>query len=173
MLNEEERTISNPQSIPSHPATRPSRPDGWMNWYSFLLTMITNNLFRECLASIPEDTRAELELSFCIAERIAAILKSKGLTQRDFADMMGKRESEVSKWLTGRHNFTTNTIARIQLALGEDVICVPSSVRPYHFDTAPSASFVADEGKPWTEAITKIWRRNSYQHTTFLYWQQE
>lgn len=24
--------------------------------------MITNNLFRECLASIPEDTRAELEL---------------------------------------------------------------------------------------------------------------
>lgn len=110
--------------------------------------MITNKLFRECLAAVPEETRAEFNLSFSIAERIASILKRKGLSQRDFADMMGKRESEVSKWLTGRHNFTTNTIARIQLVLGEDVICVPSSVQPYHFDTAPSASFVADEGKP-------------------------
>ena len=37
---------------------------------------------------------------------------------------MGKRESEISKWLTGRHNFTTNTISGISMALGEPIIII-------------------------------------------------
>lgn len=110
-----------------------------------------NSLFRECLASIPEDTRAELEMSYAIAERIAEILKNRGLSQRDLAAMLGKRESEVSKWLTGRHNFTTNTIARIQQALGEDVICVPKSAKQYRYDEEPSVGFVADSSLSFLE----------------------
>ena len=46
------------------------------------------------------------------------------MTQRALAEKLGKKESEVSKWLTGRHNFTTKTLAHISLALGEDVITV-------------------------------------------------
>jgi transcriptional regulator with XRE-family HTH domain len=61
-------------------------------------------------------------LSFSIAERISEILKDKGLTQKEFASLLGKRESEVSKWLTGRHNFTIQTIARIEYVLGRKVI---------------------------------------------------
>ena len=79
--------------------------------------MIQNPLFRQCLAAIPEEQRVEFELSFGIAERICEILKSKGLTQKDFARLLGKRESEISKWMTGRHNFTTQTVARIETAL--------------------------------------------------------
>lgn len=86
--------------------------------------MIQNPLFRQCLAAIPEEQRLEFELSFGIAERIANLLKSKGLTQKDFARLLGKRESEISKWLTGRHNFTTQTIARIEAALGDKVLMV-------------------------------------------------
>ena len=87
---------------------------------------ITNPLFRECLAQVSEKTRAEFNLSFEIADRIDAILKKKGLSQKELAAMMGKRESEISRWLTGRHNFTTNTLADISLALGEPVVCVPN-----------------------------------------------
>ncbi len=94
--------------------------------------MIQNAIFRECLASIPEETKAEFELSFAIADRIAYLLEAKGMTQRDLAQKMGKRESEVSKWLTGRHNFTTNTLARISLALGSPIINVARS----NFDSA-------------------------------------
>lgn len=86
--------------------------------------MIQNQLFRQCLAAIPEEQRVEFELSFGIAERISEILKSKGLTQKDFARLLGKRESEISKWMTGRHNFTTQTIARIETALGDKVLMV-------------------------------------------------
>ena len=35
-----------------------------------------------------------------------------------------KRDSEISKWLTGRHNFTTQTIARIETALGSKLISI-------------------------------------------------
>lgn len=71
-----------------------------------------------------EEQQVEFELSFGIAERISEILKSKGLTQKDFARLLGKRESEISKWMTGRHNFTTQTIARIEAALGDKVLMV-------------------------------------------------
>lgn len=88
--------------------------------------LMTNPLFRECLAKVSDETRAEFNLSFEIAERIDSLLKKKGITQKELAVMMGKRESEISKWLTGRHNFTTKTLASISLALGEPIISVPA-----------------------------------------------
>ena len=63
-------------------------------------------------------------MSFAIAERLDAILNQKGITQHELAKRLGKRDSEVSKWLTGRHNFTTNTIARIEMAIEEKLIRV-------------------------------------------------
>ena len=84
--------------------------------------MIQNPLLRECLAAIPEEQRAEFELSFGIAERIIEILKKNNLTQKDLARKLHKRESEISKWLTGRHNFTMQTIAKVETALGCKII---------------------------------------------------
>ena len=62
------------------------------------------------------------DLSYGIAERLDAVLKTKGITQHELASRLGKRDSEVSKWLTGRHNFTTSTIARIEQAIGAKLI---------------------------------------------------
>ena len=105
--------------------------------------MIQNPLFRECLAAIPKEQKAEFELSFAIASRIDEILKRKGITQRELAQRLGKRESEVSKWLTGRHNFTTNTIARISVALEAPIINVAS----YAYNTIPTyeSAMVAED----------------------------
>ncbi len=86
--------------------------------------MIKNDLFRQCLAAVPAEQKAEFELSYGIAERISEILRSRGLTQKEFAGQLNKRESEISKWLTGRHNFTMQTIAKIETALGCKLIDV-------------------------------------------------
>ena len=86
--------------------------------------MIQNALFRQCLAAVPEEQKAEFELSFGIAERISEVLQEMDLTQKDFAHKLNKRESEISKWLTGRHNFTLQTIARIETALGCKLIAI-------------------------------------------------
>ena len=39
-----------------------------------------------------------------------------------FAAMIGKKESEISKWLKGTHNFTLRTIAKISAVLEEPII---------------------------------------------------
>ena len=41
-----------------------------------LLPMVQNDLFRKCLASIPEEQKIEFDLSFGIAERISDVLKA-------------------------------------------------------------------------------------------------
>ena len=49
-------------------------------------------------------------------------LKEKHLTQRQFAKLLGKSESEISSWLCGTHVFTTTTIAKIETILGRRLI---------------------------------------------------
>ena len=84
--------------------------------------MIQNKLFRECIAAIPKEQKADFELSYGIAERIAEVLEAKGIKQKEFAKRLHKSEAEISKWLTGRHNFTVQTIAKIENELGCKVI---------------------------------------------------
>lgn len=86
--------------------------------------MIQNKLFRDCLAAVPAEQKAAFDLSFGIAEKLSEVLKEKGLSQKDLAKMLNKRDSEISKWLTGRHNFTTQTIARIQAVLGCNLVMI-------------------------------------------------
>ena len=83
-----------------------------------------NNLFREELSRIPADMRKQVDMSWAIADKIDALLKQKGLSQKEFAHLMGKTEPEVSRWVGGTHNFTLRTLAKISTVLGEDVIRV-------------------------------------------------
>lgn len=102
--------------------------------------MIHNELFRECLGSIPEERRMEFNLTFAIAERIDNILKQKKMSQREFAAKMGKRESEISKWLTGRHNFTISTIAKISHVLETQIIKICGCEYPEQEDCCSKAA---------------------------------
>ena len=46
------------------------------------------------------------------------------MSQKDFARLMGKTETEVSRWLSGTHNLTMATICKISAALDADVVKV-------------------------------------------------
>lgn len=86
--------------------------------------MNATNLFEEALAAIPMDVRTQVNWSFAIADKIDARLKKVGMTQKEFAKKVGKTEPEVSRWLSGTHNFTLRTLAKISSVLGEDMIRV-------------------------------------------------
>lgn len=88
------------------------------------LELVTNALYEECLAKVEPSLLKEVRLNVEIANRIVDILKRRGLSQRQLAQMLGKKEPEISRWLTGAKGFTTKTLARISEALGEDVISV-------------------------------------------------
>ena len=84
--------------------------------------MKKNPLFEECLRGVAPEVREEVRLNIDIANRIYDLLKANNMTQREFAAKMGKRESEISRWLTGTHGFTTTTLAKISAILGKPVV---------------------------------------------------
>ena len=88
------------------------------------MTTVKSPILQQALADIPDDVRREVNLSYAIADRIADLLAQQGMTQKALARKMGKSEPEVSAWLTGRHNFTLRTLARISSVLGADIVTV-------------------------------------------------
>ena len=84
----------------------------------------TTELFSEAVSNVSEDVRLETDWSFAISDKIADALEEKGMTQKMFAKQIGKTETEVSRWLSGTHNFTLRTIAKISSVLGMNIITV-------------------------------------------------
>ncbi|MBO4451580.1 MAG: helix-turn-helix transcriptional regulator [Bacteroidaceae bacterium] len=86
--------------------------------------MKTNKIMDEIRSTISPEMKMQMELTVAIANRIYSILETKGMSQKEFARLMGKTETEVSRWLSGTHNLTIATICKISAALNEDVIRV-------------------------------------------------
>jgi len=80
-----------------------------------------SNLFRKSLEKIPEEKKLLVEKLFDITDQILDILERKNMTQKELAARLQKSEGEISKWMKGTHNFTEETIAKIELALGEPI----------------------------------------------------
>ena len=78
---------------------------------------------------LPDDLTVDrfVNSSFDLSDRIQEILKQKGISQKELAEMLDKKESQVSKWLTGTHNFTIKTLSRLEVALGEPIFEVVKS----------------------------------------------
>ena len=94
--------------------------------------MKTHRILDEIRSTISPETKMQMELSVAIANRIYDILEAKGMSQKDFARILEKTETEVSRWLSGTHNLTLSTISKISIALGEDIIVVIGH-NPHHF----------------------------------------
>ena len=84
--------------------------------------MMSNAIMDSIRSEMSPEMKKKMELSVSIANCIYDNLKRKGLTQKQFAEMVGKTETEVSRWLSGTHNMTLATIAKISTALGCDII---------------------------------------------------
>ncbi|MCQ2219460.1 MAG: helix-turn-helix domain-containing protein [Paludibacteraceae bacterium] len=81
-----------------------------------------NDKFQQMTAAIPQNIQAELDLSFAISNEIYALMQQRGLSKKQFADAIGKKPSEVTKWLSGQHNFTIRTIAMLSTFFGKPLV---------------------------------------------------
>ena len=86
--------------------------------------MKTSNIIEARRRKVNPEIRRMVDLSFKIVDRIHEILKAKGLKQKDLALRLGKKESEISRWMRGTQNFTIDTLIAIEDALGEPIIAV-------------------------------------------------
>lgn len=77
---------------------------------------------KKILEETPEEIKIFVRQYTDIVLRIYQILEAKGYTQKDLADKMKKKPSEINKWLKGNHNLTLKTLAKLEAELGEPII---------------------------------------------------
>jgi transcriptional regulator with XRE-family HTH domain len=80
------------------------------------------NSIRERAKRVSPEIKSMVSRSMAVASLITDILERKRLNQKYLAEKLGKKESEISKWLKGTHNFTFKTIGKIEAVLGESLI---------------------------------------------------
>ncbi len=76
------------------------------------------------VAQVPTEIKEEINLSFAISNRIEGLMREKGLSKKQFAEAIGKRPCEVTKWLSGQHNFTISTLGMLSTFFGQPIVTI-------------------------------------------------
>lgn len=78
---------------------------------------------------ISPETKRMVAKNLAICEQVRLLLTEKGWTQKDLAERMGKSQAEVSKWLSGMHNLTQQSIVKMEEALDADITITPAQAQ--------------------------------------------
>lgn len=110
-----------------------------------------NPIMQSIREATPPEISRQVDLSVQIANRVYELMEKSNMTQKDLAKKLGKTETEVSRWLSGTHNLTLATIAKLSVALNDDIIVTPTKhipVNPYDYDRREEQVLcVADDTK--------------------------
>lgn len=129
------------------------------------------SLFDMILIDTPLEETILQQMSLRTANQISNILERKGMLQKDLAELLGKKEAEVSKWLGGLHNFTYKTIAKIQAVLNEPVVIIPLQANQVSEERKPgllprvNGTFYSDVTIRTQRILSE--RHQSYTHENF------
>src|SRR5258708_34537161 len=88
----------------------------------------SSDLIDNLLDSIKPEEQEQIDYKMKLSAKIFAGLKAKGWKSVDLADALQlKSPSLVSKWLSGTHNFTVDTLVDIQRLLDIKLLNIESA----------------------------------------------
>jgi transcriptional regulator with XRE-family HTH domain len=94
--------------------------DNWGNDYS-------SQLIKELSDAITPQEQEQTDYKMKLAAKIYKAMKALGMTQTQFAESMKKPISLISRWMSGTHNFTVDTLVDIQRILGVSLLNVETT----------------------------------------------
>lgn len=80
-----------------------------------------SSILNELLEEISPLEQAKERAKMTLAAAIDEALTAQGWSKSEFAKKLGKHPSEMTKWLSGTHNFTHETLVEIAFALNMSV----------------------------------------------------
>jgi ribosome-binding protein aMBF1 (putative translation factor) len=80
--------------------------------------LVIDRLMAKITTEIQDDANYKTKL----AAKIYAGIKAKGWNRTEFALQMKKKNSVITKWLNGYHNFETDTLREIEKVLGINLL---------------------------------------------------
>jgi transcriptional regulator with XRE-family HTH domain len=106
-----------------------------------------SKIAKRIIDETPTETKIFVRKYGDLVVRVHQILTEKGITQKDLAARLGKSPSEISKWLSGNHNLTLRSIAKLEAELGKDLIYIPKK-DSFHVQINRTISAIASPQKP-------------------------
>lgn len=82
------------------------------------------DLLADILSEITPQEQAKTDKRMLLALKIAEAMKRKGLNKIGLSKLMGKQPSVITKWLSGTHNFESDTLFDLEYHLGTQLIDV-------------------------------------------------
>jgi ribosome-binding protein aMBF1 (putative translation factor) len=102
-------------------------------------------LLDDLLASIDPVESAKIETRMVIACKIADALTEKKMSKKDLAQQLGQHTSTITKWLSGKHDFKTETLISLGRVLNIDFFAqeiIPTQVaKKYAVPTLQRTAF--------------------------------
>jgi len=103
-----------------------------------------SKLIGDIMEEISPDYLEKTRKRMLVASIIDNGIKAKGWRKTDLAKALKKRPSEITKWLSGTHNFNLDTLMDIEQELNIRLINVEIPVRPksvfYHVEASEKGS---------------------------------
>ncbi len=79
---------------------------------------------KDLLKKTPEAVKIYSSKSFDLAVLLRTVLEQRNLSKSDFAKLVKKDNAVITRWLSGTHNFTFQTISEIEAELGMNLISI-------------------------------------------------
>jgi len=76
-----------------------------------------SKIIDELFDSISPEKEEKIRKRMLLAARIDKGIKAKGWKKKDLAEALNKRRSEITRWLSGTHNFNSDTLFDIERIL--------------------------------------------------------
>lgn len=92
-----------------------------------------STLLSSLVGEISAKEQAKTDKRMRLAARIDDAMKAKDWKKIDLARVLNKRPSEITKWLSGTHNFSTETLFELDEVLETDLM---------KFNTSPAKEIV-------------------------------
>lgn len=92
-----------------------------------------SKLYKQILEETPLETKIFVDKYSDLIVRINQVLREQGISQKELAENMDKKPSEISRWLSGNQNITLRSIAKLEAELGETLIEIPTKMLSSQF----------------------------------------
>lgn len=118
----------------------------------------TSNILSEIFAEITPKEQKRTDSRMLLAAKIKDGMNAKGWRNKELAEALEQNPSVITKWLSGTHNFTSDTLSDIEDVLGIKLLAIDekkeSQVIHYYFQiTSMVVSTKQDDCIPSTTII--------------------
>ena len=88
---------------------------------------MASNIFNEILNTISEHELAESDIAFRVAQRIDFLMHKTNTSKSDLARGLDKDPAQISRWMSGEHNFSIKTLAQLELFFKDPILISPTA----------------------------------------------